>query len=115
MPRYQKYVLWDPMKDYEYMKIRYSEILTDVVEHYKLCELVHTDGYVYIKIRKGMPGLKQAGKNSHDHLKKHLAQYGYHPCDRTPALWQQKTQKITFPLLLTTLESNMLVNTTSNI
>ena len=60
------------VKDYGYMKIRYSIIPMDVVKHNKLSELVRTDGYVYIKIRKGMPGLKQAGKIAHGHLKKHL-------------------------------------------
>ena len=50
------------MKEFEYMKILYVEIPDDVIEHYKLHHLVHTDGYVYIEIQKGMPGLKQAGK-----------------------------------------------------
>ena len=48
------------MKEYEYMKIRYSKIPPDVVQHYNLDKLVHSDGHVYLDIQKGMPGLKQA-------------------------------------------------------
>ena len=54
------------MKEYEYMKIRYSEIPPDIVQHYHLDKLVHSDGRVYLEIWKGMPGLKQAGKIAHD-------------------------------------------------
>jgi hypothetical protein len=31
------------------------------------------------EIRKGMPGLKQAGKIANDRLTKHLAKFGYTP------------------------------------
>ena len=54
------------MTEYEYMKILYSEIPNDVIKHYNLHHLVHKDGYVYIEIQKGMPGLKQTGKIASD-------------------------------------------------
>ena len=82
------------------MKIQFSEIPPDVAAHYKLENLVHTDGYVYIEIQKGMPGLKQAGKIVKERLTKHLANYGYFPCARTPALWRHKTRNITFALVV---------------
>ena len=44
------------------------------------------NGWVYIEIRKGMPGLKQARKIAHGGLKTHLEKYGYQPCRHTPAL-----------------------------
>ena len=59
--QHQKYVLWD---HFEYTKIKHSEIPPGVIMHYQLDCIAHHDGYVYIEIRKGMPGLKQAGKNS---------------------------------------------------
>ena len=68
------------MSTYEYMKIKFLEIPPDVVKNYRLDTLVHTDGYVYIKIRKGMPGLKQAGQIANERLTNHLAQYRYKPC-----------------------------------
>ena len=43
------------MKEYEYMKVKLKEILQDVINHYKLNSITHTDGYVYMEIRKGMP------------------------------------------------------------
>ena len=51
-----------PMSTYEYMRIRYNEIPEEIIQQYKLNNLEH-NGWVYIEIRKGMPGLKQAGKN----------------------------------------------------
>ena len=89
-----------PMIEYEYMKIKLSEIPQDVTEHYKLNEIVHSDGYVYIEIRKGMPGLKQAGRIANDRLVEHLAQYGYHPTPNTPALWTHETRNISFALVV---------------
>ena len=89
-----------PMTEYEYMKILYSEIPNDVIKHYNLHHLVHKDGYVYIEIQKGMPGLKQAGKIASDRLREHLSKYGYFPCKRTPALWKHETRDITFALVV---------------
>ena len=49
-----------PMDEYKYMKIKLSKIPEDMIQHYHLNNLVHSNGYVYIDTRKGMPGLKQA-------------------------------------------------------
>ena len=51
-----------PMKEFEYMKIKFSGIPPDVATHYKFQNIVITDRYVYIEIQKGIPGLKQAVK-----------------------------------------------------
>ena len=72
-----------PMDKYEYMKVKLSEIPIDVIQHYKLDNLAHTDGYVYMEICKGMLKLKQAGKNANDQLVKHLDKYRYRPCPIT--------------------------------
>ena len=55
---------------------------------------------VYVEIRKGMPGLKQAGKIAHDRLRTHLKKYGYNPVPRTPALWKHESRKIIFSLVV---------------
>ena len=65
-----------PMKDYEYMRIKFSEIQTKVVEKYNLQKFQH-NGWVYLQIRKGMPGIKQAGKIANERLTKHLERYVY--------------------------------------
>ena len=82
------------------MKIKLSEIPPDVAAHYNLENLVHTKEYVYVEIRKGMPGLKQDEKIANERLTKHLAKYGYFPCARTPALWRHQTRNITFALVI---------------
>ena len=50
-----------PMKRYEYMRIKITNIPAEVIEHYRLREIVTEDGYIYCEIRKGMYGLPQAG------------------------------------------------------
>jgi hypothetical protein len=53
-----------------------------------------------MEIRKGIPGLKQAGRIANDRLTKHLAQYGYAPVPRTPSLWSHSTRPIQFALVV---------------
>jgi hypothetical protein len=49
-----------PMKDPEYMRIKYKYFSATIRKKYNLHAIVNEDGYVYIKIKKGMYGLKQA-------------------------------------------------------
>ena len=88
-----------PMLEYEYMRIRYAEIPPEIIQQYKLDKIQH-DGWVYLQIRKGMPGLKQAGKIANARLTKHLARYGYRPCPFTPSLWKHYTRPISFTLVV---------------
>ena len=44
----------------EYMKVHYKHIPPDIWSCYKLNTKVTTDGYQYVKIKKGMYGLRQA-------------------------------------------------------
>ena len=47
-----------PMVYFEYMKLPLSMLPQDIIYQYNLKDLVAADGYVYMDIRKGMPGLK---------------------------------------------------------
>ena len=47
-----------------------------------------------------MRGLKQAGKISHDGLKKHLAPCGHTPEKHTPGLWKHEKTDLTFTLIV---------------
>ena len=47
-----------------------------------------------------MYGLPQAGKKSHDLLKKRLAKAGYHPTQFTPGLWKHVWRPIAFNLVV---------------
>ena len=46
---------------YEYTKLALACIPDKIIEHYSLPTL-SSDGWVYLEIRKGRPGLKQAGR-----------------------------------------------------
>jgi hypothetical protein len=74
-----------PLAPFEYMKLPISLIPDKIVNHYNLTTLMH-DGYVYLEIWKGMPGLKQARRIANNHLQAHLIQFGYAPDARTPSL-----------------------------
>jgi hypothetical protein len=54
------YYLGNPLPRFEYMKTPLSRFPEEIVEKYNLNALA-VDGWVYIEIRKGMYGLKQAG------------------------------------------------------
>ena len=45
------------MPRYEYMRLKLEDLPKDFIEEYKLRDKVIKDGYVYVKIRKGMYGL----------------------------------------------------------
>ena len=58
------------------------------------------DGWVYLEIRKGMPGLKQACRIANDRIKAQLAHFGFAPVPRTLALWKHTTKPIMFSLFV---------------
>ena len=66
------------MGRYDYMKISLAILPEEIIAQYNLLQLV-SNGWVYLEIRKGMPGLKQAGHIVNDRIKIHLAKFGYYP------------------------------------
>ncbi len=62
-----------PMKRYEYMCIKITNIPKEITKEYKLHEIVTDNGYIYCKIQKEMYGLPQAGKNAQELLQECLA------------------------------------------
>jgi hypothetical protein len=79
----KNYYLGTPLPRYEYMRMLLSRFPEEIVNKYNLKELA-VDGWVYIKIRKGMYGLKQAGLLANQLLQKRLAPFGYYPARHTP-------------------------------
>ena len=53
-----------------------------------------------MEIRKGMSGLKQAGRIANNQLTKHLVPYGYSPVCHTPLLWRHEIRPIVFTLVV---------------
>jgi hypothetical protein len=84
-----------PMAHYEYMRLPLRILPQQIVDQYKLLPLVH-NGWVYVKIRKGMYGLPQASIIANQRLEKHPAKYGYKPTYITPGLWRHESRPITF-------------------
>ena len=65
------------------MWIKLSSILQEIIDQYNL-EVIQHDGWVYIKIQKGMPGLKQAGKIDNYRLCTHLKNMDMHQSGTHP-------------------------------
>jgi hypothetical protein len=93
------YYLGTPLPRFEYMKMLLSRFPEEIVHKYNLDTLA-VDGWVYIKIRKGMYGLKQAGLLANQLLHTRLAPLGYYPARHTPGLWLHKTRPIAFSLIV---------------
>jgi hypothetical protein len=74
-----------PFPRYEYMRMLLSRFREEIVSKYNLNALA-VDGWVYIEIRKGMYGLKQAVLLVNQLLLKLLAPFGYYPTRNTPGL-----------------------------
>ena len=82
------------------MKMHISIIPQEVIDQYKLQTLADPTGWVYIKICKGMYGLKQAGIITNQELQEHLAPYGYLPVHHTPGLWTHNSSDTIFSLVV---------------
>ena len=90
--------LASPMDRPEYMKIPISRMPDDIIDQYNLREKVDEAGYVWIKIKRGMYGLKQAAILAYDHLVNLLEPYGYYPEPHCVGMWSHKTRPTKFCL-----------------
>jgi hypothetical protein len=95
----KNYYVGTPLPRYEYMRMLLSRFREEIVSKYNIKALA-VDGWVYIEIRKGMYGLKQAGLLINQLLQKRLAPFGYYPARHTPGLWLHKTRPIAFSLIV---------------
>jgi hypothetical protein len=81
------------------MKMLLSRFPEEIVQKYNLNALA-VDGWVYIEIRKGMYGLKQAVLLANQLLQTRLAPFGYYPAHHTPGLRLHRTRPISFSLVV---------------
>jgi hypothetical protein len=95
----KNYYLGTPLPRLEYMKMVLSHFPEEITQQYNLNALA-VDGWVYIEIRRGMYGLKQAGLFANQLLQTRLAPFGYYPARHTPGLWLHKTRPISFTLVV---------------
>ena len=87
------------MARYEYMKLALACIPDKIINQYSL-RTISSDGWVYLEIRKGMPGLKQSVRIANYRLKAHLSHFGFAPVHRTPALRKHNTKPIISSLVV---------------
>jgi hypothetical protein len=81
------------------MNMLLSRFPEEIIQKYNLKALA-VDGWVYIEIRKGMYGLKQAGLLANQLLQTRLSPFGYYPAQHTPGLWIHKTRPISFTIIV---------------
>ena len=79
------------LEEPEFLHIHAKYFLPDIRDKYNIDSLVHTDGYVYCQLKRGMYGLKQAACLARDNLITHLANYGYVPTKHAPNIWSHHT------------------------
>jgi hypothetical protein len=99
MMEIKNYYIGTPLPRFEYMKMLLSRFPEEIIQKYNPNALA-VDSWVYIEIRKGMYGLKQAVILANQLLQTRLAPFGYYPARHTPGLWLHKTRSISFTLVV---------------
>jgi hypothetical protein len=89
-----------PMKRYEYVRIKLTDIPEEVIVEYNLRDKADENGYVYVEVRKGMYGLPQAGILAQELLEERLAKHGYTQSKIIPGYWKHKNLPIDFTLVV---------------
>ena len=104
------------MEGNELMCVHSKYFFEHIWQEYNIDELTADDGYVYIKIKKGMYGLKQAALLAYNHLVNILEPFGYYPCPYTTQVYGSiKHAKLSFASVLMILESNTSMKMIENI
>ncbi len=65
-----------PMEQPEYMQMNLSNLPQQFLDLYDLTKIAEDNGNVYIKVKKGMYGLPQAGILAHRLLEQWLNEHG---------------------------------------
>ena len=71
----------------------------EIINKYNLRKIAH-NGWVYIRINKGMYGLPEAGILANKLLRKHLDKHGYYKCQFIPVLYRHVWRPIMFSLVV---------------
>ena len=65
----------------------------EIIDDYNLTELITNQGCIYMQIKKGVYGLKQAGIFANQEFVKHMNMFGYNPVQHTPGLWVHDSRR----------------------
>jgi hypothetical protein len=94
------FYLMTPLKRPQYTKIKLSDVPEEVIKEYNLHQYATPDGWVYIKVSRGMYGLPQARSLGHDLLEQRLNKEEYFQSQIVPALWKHESKPIQFVLVV---------------
>ena len=72
----------------------------DIIDTYDIKALVDDQGWIYMRIEKGVYGLKQAGVIVNQELVKHMAPFGYHTLKHATGLWVHNSRKTLISLVV---------------
>ena len=86
------------------MRIHSKYSPPDIRDRYEIEGLLAADRYVYIKIIKGMCGLKQAAIITYNQLISYMGPGDYYTVLFTTGLWAHKIIKIKFGFVWMTLQ-----------
>ena len=87
----KNFYLGTPMTNYQYISVLQKMIPKEVWDDPRYTIHISADGFVYLEIRRGMYGLKEAGVLAFEQLARHLAPHGYEPAPYTPGLFRHAT------------------------
>ena len=79
-----------PLGKPEYARMKISNSLQDVIDHYELKDNVGQKGSLYVNIMKGMHGLPHAGITAQKFIEEGLNKAEYHQSDKTPGFWKHE-------------------------
>jgi hypothetical protein len=89
-----------PLKRPEFARIRIEDLPEEIITEYKLDEIATPDGWVYIRITKGMYGLPQSGAIANELLEKRLNAEGYFQSKIVPGFWKHRSRDLQFVLVV---------------
>ncbi len=89
-----------PLPRPEFIRINLKDIPEEVIIEYNLKQKATSNGSIYIRAKRGMYGLPQAGLLANELLEKRLNKHGYHQSKLVPGLWKHETRPIQFTLVV---------------
>merc|ERR1712011_56253 len=93
-------LLRSEMEKPEYMWIPYKYFPQDIITRYNLDQKVTPNDKIYVKIKQGMYGLKQAAILAYETVTKLLTEAGYQLIPGSTGLWKHSINNIMFALCL---------------
>ena len=95
----KNFYLKTPLPQPRYMRMPLTLLPDEIVKKYNLLSIAH-NGWVYIRIKRGMYGLPEAGLLANELLKERLIKSGYYESQFTPGLYKHMWRPIIFSLVV---------------